>query len=122
MAMGGGGRDLMAGVREVGGVKVLATRADVGDPKALRDVADQLRTKIGSGVVVLGGVSDDGKVSLVAAVTADLTNKIHAGKIIGEVSSSVGGKGGGRPDMAQGGGTDAGKLDAALERVYTLVG
>jgi alanyl-tRNA synthetase len=67
-------------------------------------------------------VGDDGKVALVAAVTADLTGKVHAGKIIGEVSSAVGGKGGGRPDMAQGGGTDAGKLDAALERVYTLVG
>jgi alanyl-tRNA synthetase len=122
MALGGGGRDLMSGVREVGGVKVLATRADVGDPKALREVADQLRSKIGSGVIVLGGVGEDGKVALVAAVTADLTQRIHAGKIIGEVSSAIGGKGGGRPDMAQGGGSDAGKLDAALERVYTLVG
>ncbi|HWE29185.1 MAG TPA: alanine--tRNA ligase, partial [Polyangia bacterium] len=122
MAMGGGGRDLLAGVREVGGIKVLATRADVGDPKALREVADQLRNKLGSGVIVLGGVGEDGKVALVAAVSADLTGKIHAGKIIGEVSSAVGGKGGGKPDMAQGGGTDATKLDAALERVFALVG
>ena len=57
MALGGGGRDLMAGVREVGGIKVLSARADVGDPKALREVADQLRDKLGSGVVVLGGVA-----------------------------------------------------------------
>jgi alanyl-tRNA synthetase len=121
MALGGGGRDLLSSVREVGGVKVLATRADVGDPKALREVADQLRNKIGSGVIVLGGVADDGKVALVAAVTPDLTNKIHAGKIIGEVSGAIGGRGGGKPDMAQGGGSDAGKLDAALERVYALV-
>src|SRR5262249_33918657 len=112
MALGGGGRDLMASVREVGGVKVLATRADVGDPKALRGVAGQLRDKRKSGVVVLGGVSD-GKVALVAAVTADLTGRVHAGKIIGEVAKVVGGKGGGRPDLAQAGGTDATKLDEA---------
>jgi alanyl-tRNA synthetase len=121
MALGGGGRDLMAGVREVGGIKVLATRADVGDPKALRDVADQLRDKLKSGVVVLGGVSD-GKVALVAAVTADLTGRVHAGKIVGEVARIVGGKGGGRPDLAQAGGSDAGKLDEALAAVYGLIG
>jgi len=120
MALGGGGRDLMASVREVGGVKVLATRADVGDPKALREVADQLRDKLKSGVVVLGGVTD-GKVALVAAVTADLTGRVHAGKIIGEVAKVVGGKGGGRPDLAQAGGTDATKLDEALESVYRLI-
>jgi alanyl-tRNA synthetase len=121
MALGGGGRDLLASVREVGGIKVLATRADVGDPKALREVADQLRSKIGSGVVVLGGVSDDGKVALVATVTADLTSRVHAGKLVGAVSGTVGGKGGGRPDMAQGGGSDAAKLDEALETVYRLI-
>jgi alanyl-tRNA synthetase len=122
MAMGGGaGRDLLAAVREVGGVKVLSTRADVGDPKALREVADQLRDKLKSGVVVLGGVTD-GKVALVAAVTADLTARIHAGKIIGEVAKLVGGKGGGRPDLAQAGGSDASRLDEALESVYRLIG
>ena len=120
MAMGGGGRDLLAGVREVGGIKVLSARADVGDPKALREVADQLRDKLKSGVVVLGGVAD-GKVALVAAVTADLVGKIHAGKIIGEVAKIVGGRGGGRPDLAQAGGSDAAKLDEALEKVYSLV-
>jgi alanyl-tRNA synthetase len=121
MALGGGGRDLMSSVRDVAGVKVLATRADVGDPKALREVADQLRDKLKSGVVVLGGVAD-GKVALVAAVTADLTSRVHAGKIIGEVAKMVGGKGGGRPDLAQAGGTDATKLDEALSSVYALIG
>ncbi|MGZ3441593.1 MAG: DHHA1 domain-containing protein, partial [Polyangia bacterium] len=120
MAMGSGGRDLLSSVREVGGIKVLSTRADVGDPKALREVADQLRDKLKSGVVVLGGVAD-GKVALVAAVTADLVSRVHAGKIIGEVAKLVGGKGGGRPDLAQAGGTDATKLDEALESVYRLI-
>jgi alanyl-tRNA synthetase len=120
MAMGGGGRDVMSSVREIAGVKVLATRSEVGDPKALREVADQLRGKLGSGVVVLGGVSD-GKVALVAAVTPDLTARFNAGKIVGAVSSAVGGKGGGRPDLAQGGGPNADKLDEALESVYSLI-
>jgi alanyl-tRNA synthetase len=120
IALGGGGRDLLSSVREVGGIKVLATRAEVADPKALREVADQLRDKLGSGVVVLGGVGD-GKVALVAAVTADLTARYHAGKIIGELAKLVGGKGGGRPDLAQGGGPDAGRLDEALESVFRLI-
>jgi alanyl-tRNA synthetase len=117
----GGGRDLLADARDVGGVKVLAARTDVGDPKALREVADQLRNKLKSGVVVLGGVAD-GKVALVAAVTPDLVSRVQAGKIIAEVSKMVGGKGGGKPDLAQGGGTDASKLDEALEAVYRLIG
>ncbi len=122
LALGGssGGRDLLSSAREVGGVKVLAARADVADPKALREVADQLRDKLGSGIVVLGGVGD-GKVAVVATVTADLVGRFHAGKIVGAVSSAVGGKGGGRPDMAQGGGTQPDKLEAALEGVYKLV-
>jgi alanyl-tRNA synthetase len=117
---GGGGGDLMSKVREVGGIKVLASRTDA-DPKALREVADQLRDKLGSGVIVLGGVAD-GKVSLVVAVTADLTGKLQAGKIVAELAKVVGGKGGGRPDFAQAGGPDADKLDAALEKVFELVG
>ena len=120
MALGGGGRDLMSGVREIGGIKVLSARSDVGDPKALREVADQLRDKLQSGVVVLGGVAD-GKVALVAAVTADLAARVHAGKIIGEVAKIVGGKGGGRPDLAQAGGSDPSRLDEALETVYRLI-
>jgi alanyl-tRNA synthetase len=117
---GGGGRDLVSEAREVAGIKVLSSRTDVGDPKALREVADQLRNKLKSGVVVLGGVGD-GKVALVAAVTADLVDRVHAGKIIGEVAKLVGGKGGGKPDLAQGGGTDPSKLDEALAAVYKLV-
>jgi alanyl-tRNA synthetase len=116
----GGGRDLLSQAREVNGVKVLATRTDVGDPKALREVADQLRDKIKSGIVVLGGVQD-GKVALVAAVTADLTGRFQAGKIVSAVSGAVGGKGGGKPDLAQGGGTEPDKLDEALEAVYRLI-
>jgi alanyl-tRNA synthetase len=117
---GGGARDLMASVRDVGGIKVLAARTEVGDPKALREVGDQLRDKLGSGVVVLGGVDGD-KVALVALVTKDLVGKVKAGDIVKALSAAVGGKGGGRPDMAQGGGTDAGKLDEALELTYAIV-
>jgi alanyl-tRNA synthetase len=116
----GGGRDLLAGAREVAGVRVVSSRADVGDPKALREVADQLRDRMKSGVVVLGGV-DGGKVALVAAVSSDLVNRVHAGKIISELAKVVGGKGGGKPDLAQGGGTDPSRLDAALEAVYGLI-
>ncbi len=116
----GGGRDLLSEAREVNGVRVLATRADVADPKALREVADQLRDKLGSGVIVLAGVEGD-KIALVAMVSPDLIGKHHAGKIVGEVAKAVGGKGGGRPDMAQGGGSDPTALDAALARVIDLV-
>jgi alanyl-tRNA synthetase len=116
----GGGRDLLGEARDVAGVRVLATRADVADAKALRDVADQLRDKLGSGVVVLAGVEGD-KIALVAMVTADLTAKLNAGKIVGAVSKEVGGKGGGRADMAQGGGSLPDKLDAALARVAEIV-
>jgi alanyl-tRNA synthetase len=116
----GGGRDLVAEAREVNGVRVLATRADVADPKALREVADQLRDKLGSAVIVLAGVEGD-KIALVAMVSPDLVGKHHAGKILGEVANAVGGKGGGRPDMAQGGGSDPAALDAALAKVFDLV-
>ena len=116
----GGGRDLASEARDVGGVRVLATRADVADAKALREVADQLRNKLGSGVIVLAGVEGD-KIALVAMVTPDLVGKLNAGKIVGEVAKAVGGKGGGRPDMAQGGGSEPQNLDAALARVFDLV-
>jgi alanyl-tRNA synthetase len=123
LALGGssGGRDLMERAREVAGIRVLSARSDVGDPKALREVADQLRNKLKSGVVVLGGVGPDGKVALVAAVTPDLVARVSAGKIISSISPLVGGKGGGKPDLAQGGGSDASKLDEALESVYRLI-
>jgi len=117
----GGGRDLASEAREVGGVRVLATRADVADPKALREVADQLKGKLRSGIVVLAGVEGD-KIALVSMVTPDLVDRFSAGKIVGEVAKQVGGKGGGRADMAQGGGTQPQNLDAALARVFELVG
>ncbi len=116
----GGGRDLVAEARDVAGVRVLATRADVADPKALREVADQLRDKLGSGVIVLAGVEGE-KIALVSMVSPDLVGRLHAGKIVGEVAKAVGGKGGGRPDMAQGGGSQPEHLDSALARVFELV-
>jgi alanyl-tRNA synthetase len=109
-----------AEVQTVNGVKVLARRTDVADPKALREAGDRLRDTIQSGVVVLAGVAD-GKVSIVALVTKDLTGRFHAGKIAGAVAEVVGGRGGGRADMAQAGGTDPGQVEAALAKVYDLV-
>jgi len=116
----GGGRDLASEARDVGGVRVLATRVDGADVKALREVADQQRDKLRSGVIVLAGVEGD-KIALVAMVTPDLVSKFNAGKIVGEVAKAVGGKGGGRADMAQGGGSEPQHLDAALARVFDLV-
>jgi alanyl-tRNA synthetase len=116
----GSGRDLAAEATEVNGVKVLATRADVADPKSLREVADQLRNKLRSGVIVLAGVEGD-KVALVAMVTPDLTDRFSAGTIVADLARELGGKGGGRPDMAQGGGAHPERLDAALARVRELV-
>ena len=116
----GGGRDLAAEARDVQGVKVLATRADVADPKALREVADQLKDKLRSAVVVLAGVEGD-KIALVAMVTPDLVGRFSAGTIVGAVAKDLGGKGGGRADMAQGGGSHPDRLESALERVFELV-
>src|ERR1017187_4576711 len=107
-------------VREVKGIKVLATRADNVDRAQLRVLIDNLRNKLGSGVVVLGSVSD-GKVALIVGVTKDLTSKIQAGKIIAEVAKKVGGSGGGRPDMAEAGGKDPAALDGALAESYNVV-
>jgi alanyl-tRNA synthetase len=116
----GGSRDLLSDARDVGGVKLLATKTDLADPKALRDVGDKLRDKMGSGVLVLAGVAD-GKVALLAMVTKDLAERFHAGKIIGEIAPLVGGRGGGRPDMAQAGGSNADGVDAALAKVAEIV-
>jgi len=107
-------------VREVKGVKVLATRADNLERAQLRVLIDNLRNKLGSGVVVLGSVAD-GKVALIVGVTKDLTAKIQAGKIIAEVAKKVGGSGGGRPDMAEAGGKDPSALDSALADSYAVV-
>jgi alanyl-tRNA synthetase len=110
------GSDLSAQAVEIAGLKVLAARLDGADPKSLRDTVDQLKNKLGSAAVVLAAVSGD-KVSLVAGVTADHTQKVKAGELVNMVAQQVGGKGGGRPDMAQAGGTDPSGLDAALRSV-----
>jgi alanyl-tRNA synthetase len=107
-------------VKDVKGVKVLAHRVDNLERAQLRTLADQLRDKIGSGVVVLGSASN-GNVSLIVGVTKDLTGRVQAGKVIGPVAQKVGGKGGGRPDLAEAGGKDAGALDAALDGAYAVV-
>jgi alanyl-tRNA synthetase len=110
------GQDLAAQAVDVAGVKVLAARLEGADPKGLRDTLDQLKSKLGSAVVVLAAESD-GKVSLVAGVTKDLTGRMKAGDLIKAVAEKVGGRGGGRPDMAQAGGNDPAGLPAALELV-----
>jgi alanyl-tRNA synthetase len=107
-------------IKDVRGVKVLAHRVDNLERSQMRTLVDQLRDKLGSGVVVLGSATD-GSVSLIASVTKDLTARVQAGKVIGPVAQKVGGKGGGRPDMAEAGGKDAAALDAALAEVYNVV-
>ena len=112
----GGSRDLLSEAVEVNGIKVLAARIDGADSKSLRDAADKLRDQLGSGVVVLGAVEGD-KVRLVAGVSKDLTASLKAGQLIGPVAECVGGRGGGRADFAQAGGTRPEKLDEALALV-----
>jgi alanyl-tRNA synthetase len=112
--------DLVKASRQVNGVAVIAGRIDGLDPDGLRAVADTLRNRLGSGIVCVGSVVD-GKVNLIAAVTKDLTSRFQAGKLIQEVAKAVGGGGGGRPDLAQAGGKDPAKLDAALELAYAFV-
>ena len=106
---------------EIKGVKVLAQRVHGLDKAQLRNLVDQLRTKLGSGVVVLGAPTEDGKVTLIAGVTKDLTGRIQAGKLVGALAATVGGKGGGRPDLAEAGGNDPSQLDAALASTPQLV-
>lgn len=103
-------------VKEIAGVKVLVAKLDGADNKALRGMVDELKNQLGSGIIMLGNVADD-KVGLIAGVTKDLTGKVKAGELVNMVAQQVGGKGGGRPDMAQAGGTDASALPAALESV-----
>jgi len=112
--------DLADRATEVGGIKVLAARVDGADPKALREAVDRLKQRLGTAVVVLGSVEDD-KARLVAGVTGDVTDRIKAGALVGEIAPLVGGRGGGRPDMAQAGGSDPAGMDAALERVPAYV-
>jgi alanyl-tRNA synthetase len=117
----GQGTDLAAGAVDVAGAKVLATKVPGADAGALRAAVDQLKSRLGSAVVVLGSVESDSKVLLVAGVTADLTGRIKAGELIGAVAAQLGGKGGGRADFAQAGGSQPAALDAALNSVTSWV-
>ena len=114
------GGDLLSQARDIGVGKLLVLNLEGADAKSLRDIADQYKQKLGSAVVLLSTV-EDGKVSLVASVTSDLVGKIKAGDLVGHVAKQIGGKGGGRPDMAQGGGTDVAQLTAALDSVNAWV-
>jgi alanyl-tRNA synthetase len=112
--------DLTTESREIKGVRVLAAQVDGLDRTQMRALADSLRGKWPSAVIVLGSANEAG-VSLIGAVTKDLTERVHAGKLIGRVAGAVGGKGGGRPDLAEAGGKDAAALGAALQEVYAHV-
>jgi alanyl-tRNA synthetase len=112
--------DLEQSARVLKGVKVLAARVHGLDRAQMRDLADSLRNKMKSGVVVLA-TAEDSKVAIISAVTKDLIAKVHAGKLAGAIAAAVGGKGGGRPDMAEAGGSDAAALPGALENVYSMV-
>ncbi|TXL68385.1 alanine--tRNA ligase [Zeimonas arvi] len=114
------GDDLAGQAVEVGGLRVLAASLDGADVKTLRETMDKLKDKLGSAAIVLAGV-DGGKVSLIAGVTADATARVKAGELVNFVASQVGGKGGGRPDMAQAGGTEPAKLPQALASVADWV-
>jgi alanyl-tRNA synthetase len=116
----GSGVDLLAGAREVSGVKVLGLRTEVTDRGALRELAEKLRDQLGDSIVLVGSEAD-GKAQLVLTVAKSLTNRYKAGDLIRGIAEIVGGSGGGRPDMAQAGGTDPKRLDEAIAAVYTGV-
>jgi alanyl-tRNA synthetase len=117
----GQGNDLSSSAVDVRGVKVVATRVDGADAPALRDALDQLKNKLGSAAIVLASVDDANKVVLIAGVTADQTSKVKAGDLVNFVAQQVGGRGGGRADMAQAGGNDPAKLDDALAGVSNWI-
>jgi alanyl-tRNA synthetase len=117
---GAASSDLGAEAKEVGGVKLIAARVEGVPAKELRSMIDDLRAKLSSGVVLLAS-QHDGKLALAVGVTQDLTSKFRAGDLMREIASIVGGKGGGRPDFAQGGGEDASRLDEAFERFEALI-
>lgn len=122
LAVGSGGAmtDVLASAREIAGVHVLALRTEVRDRGALRELAEQLRDKLGSAIVLLGSVAD-GKAQLVCTVSKALTDRFSANTLVKAASTIVGGTGGGRPDLAQAGGPQPEKLDEALQSVYNAV-
>jgi alanyl-tRNA synthetase len=117
----GGSRDVTSLVRKQGDVNVLGAIVEIADPTALRELADQLRDKHAPAVVVLGAKQSADKVALVCTVSKELTSRFKAGQLIKEIASLVAGSGGGRPDFAQAGGSDAARLPEAVERIYALV-
>ncbi len=120
---GGGGIDAMLdGAREIGGIKVLARRVPDGtSPGALRDLAEKLRDKLGDRSAVLLGAAVGDKAQLAVMLSKSATERLKAGELIKPIARIVGGSGGGRPDMAQAGGTDVAQLDAAIAALYTEV-
>ncbi len=114
------GSDLLNQIVRIGDVDLLSIQLDNLDAKSLRGLSDQIRNKIGSGIILLASVND-GKVSAIAVVTKDLVKRYHAGNLMRELTAKIGGKGGGRPDMAQGGGTDVDALPAAISWVKEWV-
>ena len=117
----GQGTDLAAGAVDVDGTKVIAAKVDGADSDSLRSTVDQLKSQLGSAIIVLAAVESPTKVILVAGVTADRTAKIKAGELVGAIAAQIGGKGGGRPDFAQAGGNNPAALDAALASVLAQV-
>jgi alanyl-tRNA synthetase len=117
----GAGLDLAAGAIDIGGVKVVATTVEGADAGALRNAVDQLKDRLKSAVIVLASVSGPDKIVLVSGVTADNVARVKAGELVGAVASQVGGKGGGRPDFAQAGGSNPAALEAALASVAPFV-
>jgi alanyl-tRNA synthetase len=113
-------QDLLGEVKNIGGIKALIAQVEAPDPKVLREFADKIRDRIGSGVIVLGAKNDD-KAILLVMVTKDLTARFSAGEIIKPIASLVGGKGGGRPDLAQAGGPVKEKLDEALAKAADAI-
>ena len=112
--------DLLAGAEDLKGVRVLVTQVEADSPKVLREINDRFKESIASGVAVLGA-AHDGKVFLLVGVSSDLTKRVHAGNLIKEIAAAVGGSGGGRPDMAQAGGNQPGKLENALKLARKLL-
>jgi alanyl-tRNA synthetase len=117
----GQGNDLSGTAIDIAGLKLVATRVDGADAPALRDAVDQLKSKLRSAAIVLASVQDEDKVVLIAGVTADQTARVKAGELVNFVAQKVGGRGGGRPDLAQAGGNDPTKLDEALASVAPWV-
>jgi alanyl-tRNA synthetase len=123
MKSAAGGLDAaVASAVEIKGVKILTHRADQLERGQLRTLVDNLKQKLGEGVVVLASAQPEGKVAIIAGVTPELVKRIQAGKLVGAVAKLVGGSGGGKPDIAEAGGKDQSQIDAALKAAPGIVG